>query len=444
MNNLLRSKKLLAALAITASVAVILPLAVSAAGTVFAGTNQNPGVVGRLEFQGSTTVGPIIQAAAADYNSYVGKTVITNDSTNIDQDSSGPGRESALLHYTDIGMASSKASTTLGSGVYDTSDSTFGETATGLTEAQLLTQTDIARDGVVLIVNKSVPSDITQLTEAQIVDIYDGYITNWDQISGNSADNMKIVPRARIIGSGTRQSLSDQTKGMGSSSYTNTTITFMSPDSDSSPTPGTENYTIIQTGLARESSNQQMEDDINLSTSTGQIGYVGLGFDTDSNVRDMNVVDSNNVAWSPTGQNIYAANPARPGYACYPLARFLYLYTPAFNTVTSTSTTLATATPFTPANESDISSFLSWITQLNGKGQADVVSAGFLTLVPGEDVNNDGTVNVLDLIQVGNCIGEGGAQITNIRADVNGDGTVNVLDLIQVGNWIGTNILPLS
>ena len=42
---------------------------------------------------------------------------------------------------------------------------------------------------------------------------------------------------------------------------------------------------------------------------------------------------------------------------------------------------------------------------------------------------------------VGNSIGLSGANHW-VRADVDSNGTVNVLDLIQVGNWVGTNILP--
>jgi hypothetical protein len=55
--------------------------------------------------------------------------------------------------------------------------------------------------------------------------------------------------------------------------------------------------------------------------------------------------------------------------------------------------------------------------------------------LPG-DVNGDGVVNVLDLIIVGNNIGQTGTPGW-IPADVVKDGIVNVLDLIFVGNQIG-------
>ena len=46
---------------------------------------------------------------------------------------------------------------------------------------------------------------------------------------------------------------------------------------------------------------------------------------------------------------------------------------------------------------------------------------------PAADVNEDGVVNILDLVAVTNAFGED-------TPDINGDGTVNVLDLVAVAN----------
>ena len=46
---------------------------------------------------------------------------------------------------------------------------------------------------------------------------------------------------------------------------------------------------------------------------------------------------------------------------------------------------------------------------------------------PTADVNEDGVVNILDLVAVANAFGES-------DPDINGDGTVNVLDLVVVAN----------
>lgn len=50
------------------------------------------------------------------------------------------------------------------------------------------------------------------------------------------------------------------------------------------------------------------------------------------------------------------------------------------------------------------------------------------TAIP-EDVNDDGVINILDLVSVANAFGT-----QNKHADVNGDGTINILDLVQVAN----------
>ena len=54
---------------------------------------------------------------------------------------------------------------------------------------------------------------------------------------------------------------------------------------------------------------------------------------------------------------------------------------------------------------------------------------------PAWDVNQDGQVNVLDLILVAQYLSEDAS--VNQQADVNGDGTINVLDLIVVAQYLG-------
>lgn len=64
-----------------------------------------------------------------------------------------------------------------------------------------------------------------------------------------------------------------------------------------------------------------------------------------------------------------------------------------------------------------------------------VVSAndnGGESTFPKWDVNQDGTVNILDLVLVGQNLGS-----QNLQADVNEDGTVNVLDLVLVAKHFG-------
>ena len=55
--------------------------------------------------------------------------------------------------------------------------------------------------------------------------------------------------------------------------------------------------------------------------------------------------------------------------------------------------------------------------------------------IPAYDVNEDGQINVLDLILVGQDMGK--AQPTDTRTDVNGDGKRNISDLILVARHLG-------
>lgn len=68
-------------------------------------------------------------------------------------------------------------------------------------EADVLTKTVVARDGIALIVHPSNP--IANLTSQQIRDIFNGKIKNWKEIGGKDA---AITVVSREAGSGTRSS----------------------------------------------------------------------------------------------------------------------------------------------------------------------------------------------------------------------------------------------
>ncbi len=55
------------------------------------------------------------------------------------------------------------------------------------------------------------------------------------------------------------------------------------------------------------------------------------------------------------------------------------------------------------------------------------------------DVSGDGSVNVLDLVQVRNALNQA-ATGANFRADINADGTANVLDLVAARNNLNTSV----
>ena len=64
-----------------------------------------------------------------------------------------------------------------------------------------------------------------------------------------------------------------------------------------------------------------------------------------------------------------------------------------------------------------------------------IVVEGEVSTRLAEDVNQDGQVNVIDLIQVAQSLGEDPS--LNPQVDVNSDGTINILDLITVAQYLG-------
>ena len=62
----------------------------------------------------------------------------------------------------------------------------------------------------------------------------------------------------------------------------------------------------------------------------------------------------------------------------------------------------------------------------------------YITAAPNPDANQDGRINVLDLILVAGSLGE--QPPSNPRADTNKDGAVNILDLVFVAEHLGQNV----
>ena len=486
--------KRIASVAIGLGAIAITLIPVSAANTP---TDQSvtPGIgrVGHLTFQGSTTVGPIIQAAASAYNTAKGSTIILNDTTNIVQNGSGFGQNAitltigdgaALGHIaTDIGMSSGVVNTTTFSDVQSTA---------------------IARDGMVFIVNETSADwtghKILNVTVGQIDDIYEGRVNNWNQITdpitGVVGPTLAIGVRAREIGSGTRNSWKDS-------------VGLTQTDSDSSPAANTENYVIVNSGFGRLTAMADMQNAINASTASGQCGYVGLGDSTGTGItftavnllKNTLVKNGTGTITAPTNAGTAAAGTQlKPGANTVNVATAgtVVVTTPVGTTGTVTSGTAtvtgapvslpaATATtvtvsgtgtiivtltmtvsyapngvniysgnyPFSRflwlmtntnattgsksfANYANITDFITWMRTTDGAGQAAVKSVGFLPLYAAQDVTTDGKVDVLDLIGVGNKVGSPatGAGRANVTGKTSGN--VDVLDLIAVGNWVGT------
>ena len=83
----------------------------------------------------------------------------------------------------------------------------IGAASRALTDAEkaTLVGTVIARDGIAVIVNPA-QKNISNLTKAQVQDIFSGKITNWKDLGG---DNKAIILVSREEGAGTRTAFQD-------------------------------------------------------------------------------------------------------------------------------------------------------------------------------------------------------------------------------------------
>ena len=156
-----------------------------------------------ITIQGSTTVNPIMMAVEEEYEK-----IHPNVRISITANGSGTGAAAAIDGTADIGMLSRDLKTS--------------ETDAGLVP------TVIGKDGIAIIVNKSV-TGIDNLTLAQIAKIYDGTYTNWNQLGG--VDHA-IDVCGRESSSGTRGAFEELLSGKvacsSSSSVTDKMVEFAS------------------------------------------------------------------------------------------------------------------------------------------------------------------------------------------------------------------------
>lgn len=134
--------------------------------------SSSEGTASKITISGSTSVGPTMEVLAEAYQK-------NNDvKIEIQQVGSSAGIKNTIEGTSNLGMASR-----------DLKDE----------EAQSAEGTEIAIDGIAVITNSA--NKITDLTMAQVKDIFTGKITNWKEVGGNDAE---IVVVSREEGSGTR------------------------------------------------------------------------------------------------------------------------------------------------------------------------------------------------------------------------------------------------
>ena len=136
-------------------------------------------MTGSIKVSGSTTVQPIMEAAARNLQSLAtGSLTIT-----VAGGGSGAGLNDTKNGANNIGMSSSSVSAE---------------------DRQILNVYEIARDAIAVIVHPSNP--VNNLTKDQIKDIFTGKIANWNEVGGSNAP---ILIHSRETGSGTLATLED-------------------------------------------------------------------------------------------------------------------------------------------------------------------------------------------------------------------------------------------
>jgi phosphate transport system substrate-binding protein len=245
-----------------------------------------------LNVVGSTTLQPAITECAVNYQNSTGVNVLVSGG------GSGAGISALESGTCDIAMSSKPLA------------------ASDYAVDSYLNETPVALDGITMIVNTA--NTITQLNFTQIADIYNGTITNWNQVGGS---NLPIVLIGRESTSGTL------------SFFTGTVMGSLK----------------ISSAMLAETSNAAVQTEVN--TTAGAIGFVGMGFT--GGCKEIAVANSTSGYVLPTNATVSTFT--------YPISRFLYLI------VNGTGSPAANA-------------FIQYV--LSPEGQAVIVSNGFINIAP--------------------------------------------------------------
>lgn len=216
---------------------------------------------GTLLLEGSTTVGPIADAFAQAF-----KKMYPDVSITVNKTGSGNGAAALVDQRCDIAMMSRFMK-----------DAEYTKAVTG-DKPFLPVAHAIAMDGVCVIVYPSNP--VKALTREQVRAIYTGKIKNWKALGG---PDMVIVPISRDTSSGTYETF----EGL------------------------VMNKEKMASNVEYVNSNPQAHSRV--KSTTGAIGYVGLGF-VDNNVKALEI-----DGVMPTRSSI--------SKGVYPVSRPLFLFT---------------------------------------------------------------------------------------------------------------------
>ena len=264
------------------------------------GTTETPV---SLNLSGSSTVYPLALEWAAQYME-----LHPNWTINVSGGGSVKGVSDASQNLVDIGMASRPVK------------------SSELEENPDLVQHEICYDGVVVIVNSSHPdvSDLTTngITKTELIGIYDGTITDWQTITGNS---QQLTSYNRAEASGTKETFAG----------------FVDIDEEELHGVGVQGNQGMKTAIIAD---------------TNGIGYVGAAFAFE----DVQAVpiDGDDSGTIDSTETVDSFSDLKSHITDYPISRSLYYVT--------------NGTPNTNAQ-----TFIDWCL---GDGQQYVESVGYIAL----------------------------------------------------------------
>jgi phosphate transport system substrate-binding protein len=226
---------------------------------------------GSLKISGSTTVLPISQLWAEGFMAKH-----SEDSVSVSGGGTGTGISQLLNGTSNIANASREV--------------TQKEIDTARSRNKKIVGTKIAKDGLSIIVNPA--NNVSNLTMAQLRDIYSGKITNWKQVGGKSGNSIVVVGRDTSSG----------TYGF-----------FQEAVLDSGP---------YVKGMLSQPSNAAVAQAV--SQSRDAIGYVGMAYADEYAAKGRLKILAISTKSGVSGK-VPTAATVQDG--SYPLWRYLYCYT---------------------------------------------------------------------------------------------------------------------
>lgn len=289
-------------------ISVVVVIIVAALGAVLLSSNKGDSAPQGISESGSTTMAEVAALWADEFKTETGIKVT------IDTPGSGTGITNFIQHKADIAQCSRAMK-------QSEKDQAAANNIT-------VVEWKVAVDGLAIITNQANP--VTNLSISQLKGIYNGTITNWNQVGGN---DQAIVLYGRDSASGSYASFKDMVLG-------------------------TDNYSA---SMQQFNTNALIVPEV--EHNAGGIGYVGVGYakEASNQLSILNISkSSNSTAYSPLDkESVYAGSV--DASAGYPLSRYLYLYTDGV-----------------PAKDTSQYKWISFV--LGTKGQELVNQAGFYQL----------------------------------------------------------------